>query len=295
MLLHRLFHDGMMARVLDDGNASDPFQVTNEVKQGCVLVPTLFSLMFLAMLTDAFRETSPGIPINYRCDGRLFNLRRLQAITKVKKTVIRDLLFADDCALNATSKRCKDMDAFSSACDNFGFTISTKKTDVMYQPAPGIPYQEPNMTVEGQGLQAVENFAYLGSTLSRSANADADVNSRIAKASSAFGRLKKTVWERRGISQRNKIKVYRAVVSTTLLYGCKTWTIYRRHEKQLQQFHLRCLRIFKIRWQDKIPNTEVLERAELPSVITTMRKAQTRWAGHVLRTSDSSGPQATVV
>jgi len=75
---------------------------------------------------------------------------------------------------------------------------------------------------------------------------------------------------------------------TTLLYGCETWTIYRRHEKHHQQFHLRCLRsIFKIRWQDKIPNTEVLERAELPSVITTMRKAQTRWAGHVLRMSDS--------
>jgi len=97
----RLFHDGMMARVLDDGKASDPFQVTNGVKQGCVLAPTLFS----AMLTDAYRETSPGIPINYRCDGRLFNLRRLQAITKVKKTVIRDLLFADDCALNANNKQ----------------------------------------------------------------------------------------------------------------------------------------------------------------------------------------------
>jgi len=73
----RLFHDGMMARVLDDGNTSDPFQVTNGVKQGCVLAPTLFSLMFSAMLTDAFKETSPGIPINYRCDGKLFNLRRL--------------------------------------------------------------------------------------------------------------------------------------------------------------------------------------------------------------------------
>ena len=56
----RQFHDGMMARVLDDGNASDPFPVTNGVKQGCVLAPTLFSLMFSAMLTDAFKETSPG-------------------------------------------------------------------------------------------------------------------------------------------------------------------------------------------------------------------------------------------
>ena len=39
------------------------------------------------------------------------------------------------------------------------------------------------------------------------------------------------------------------------------------------------------------PHTEVLERAELPSVITTIRKTQTRWAGHVLRMSDSRIPK----
>ena len=162
----------------------------------------------------------------------------------------------------------------------------------MYQPAQENPYQEPNITVKGQRLQAMENFTYLGSTLSRSANIDAEVTNRIAKASSAFGRLKKSVWERRGISHRSKVKVYRAVVLATLLYGCETWTIYRRHEKQLHQFHLRCLRsILNISWQDKIPDTEVLERAQLPSVITTMREAQTRWAGHVSRMSDSRIPK----
>ena len=153
MKIVRQFHDGMMARVLDDGNASDPFPVTNGVKQGCVLAPTLFSLLFSAMLMDAFRDTSPGIPIRYRCDGKLFNPRRLQAVSKVKDTVIRDLVFADDCALNANNEQEMqlEMDGFSTACDNFGFTISTKKTEVMYQPAPGNPYQEPNITVKGRG------------------------------------------------------------------------------------------------------------------------------------------------
>ena len=77
--------------------------------------------------------------------------RRLQAVTKVKDTVIRDLLFADDCALNANSEQEMqlEMDRFSTACDNCGLTISTKKTEVMYQPAPGNPSQEPNITVKG--------------------------------------------------------------------------------------------------------------------------------------------------
>ncbi|KAK2547932.1 Secreted RxLR effector protein 78 [Acropora cervicornis] len=84
----RQLHEGMMARVLDDGNASNSFPVTNGVNQGCVLALTLFSLMLSAMLTDAFRENSPGIPIRYSCDKKLFKPRRLQAVTKVKDTVI---------------------------------------------------------------------------------------------------------------------------------------------------------------------------------------------------------------
>ena len=75
----RQFHDSMLAGVQNDGEFSDPFPVTNGVKQGCVLASTLFSMMFSAMLTDAFQEGDNGIPIRYRFDGKLFNLRRLQA------------------------------------------------------------------------------------------------------------------------------------------------------------------------------------------------------------------------
>ena len=44
------FHDGMLARVQNNGKFSDPFPVTNGVKQGCVLASTLFSMMFSAIL-----------------------------------------------------------------------------------------------------------------------------------------------------------------------------------------------------------------------------------------------------
>lgn len=290
----RQFHDGMVVKVLDDGDESEAFPVTNGVKQGCVLAPTLFSMVFSAMLTDAFHNYEEGINVRYRTDGRLFNLRRLQAVTKVRETVIRDLLFADDCALNASTEQemQREMDCFSQACDNFGLTISTKKTEVMYQPAPGKPYQEPRITVKGQNLQAADNFTYLGSILSRAVNIDAEVNNRIAKASAAFGRLRENVWERRGLSLTTKLKVYCAVVLTTLLYASETWTVYSRHAKQLNHFHLSCLRrLLHIRWQDKVPDTEILERAGLCSVYTLLLKAQARWAGHVVRMPDSRLPK----
>ena len=93
---------GVQARVQDDGESSEPFSVSNGVKQRCVLAPTLFSLMFSAMLTDAFKVMDIGIGIRWRFDGSIFNLRRLQAKTKVQSDTINDLLFAHDCALNAT-------------------------------------------------------------------------------------------------------------------------------------------------------------------------------------------------
>ena len=39
----------------------------------------MFDMMFSAMLTDAFQDCDDGFPITYRFDGKLFNLRRLQA------------------------------------------------------------------------------------------------------------------------------------------------------------------------------------------------------------------------
>ena len=75
--LVRQFHDGMVARVQDNGETSDPFPVSNGVKQGCVLAPTLFSLMFSAMLTDAYRDGDVGVDINFRIDGGVFKPRRL--------------------------------------------------------------------------------------------------------------------------------------------------------------------------------------------------------------------------
>ncbi|VDL88604.1 unnamed protein product [Schistocephalus solidus] len=189
----RQLHDGMTARVTDNGTVSDAFAETNGVKQGCVLAPTLFNLMFSAMLINAKRDEQPGIRsveltamlINakrdeqpgirsvYRTDGHLLNSRRMQATTRVSTATVHDLLFADDCAIN---------------------TCSTKN---------------------------METFAYIGSTLSRNTKIDDEVAQRISKASQAFGRLQTSMRNRHGIHLNTKLKMYKAVVLTTLLYGAE--------------------------------------------------------------------------
>ena len=74
----RKFYDDMQTRVQNDGEYSEPFPVTNGVKQGCVMAPILFSMMFSAMLTDAFQDCDTVYFCRYRFAGKLFNLGRLQ-------------------------------------------------------------------------------------------------------------------------------------------------------------------------------------------------------------------------
>ena len=81
-------------------------------------------------------------------------------------------------------------------------------------------------------------------------------------------------------------------VSYALLYACETWTVYSRHARKLNHFHTTRLRkVLNIRWQDRVPDTEVLERENLPSVHILLQKSQVRWAGHVYRMPDDRIPK----
>ena len=91
--------DRFVAHVQDSSDSSKPFHVTNRVKQGCVLAPTLLNLMFSAMFTDAFCDGAVDVGVRYCTDGALSNLRRLKAKTTPEVDTVRDLFFADDCVL----------------------------------------------------------------------------------------------------------------------------------------------------------------------------------------------------
>ncbi|BHF60974.1 hypothetical protein SprV_0100394400 [Sparganum proliferum] len=204
--------DGMMARVTDNGTISEAFKVTNGVKQGCVLAPTLFSLMFCAMLLDANPD-----PRRLRNGRSIIQPPGMHFQLRVSTTTVHELLFADDCALNATTGEDmqRSMDIFSAACENFGLIINTEETVIMHEPPPKTAHKAPQISVNGTQLHVVDKFTYLGSTLSRSTKIDDEMARRISKASQAFSRIQNPVWNRRGLQLSTKLQMYKAVILPT--------------------------------------------------------------------------------
>ncbi|CAH1249728.1 Hypp8672 [Branchiostoma lanceolatum] len=289
-------HEQQRGQVRSSNDLSEHFPVSNGVKQGCVLAPTLFTIFFSMMLQQATEDLGDedGIYIRYRTDGSLFNLRRLQAHTKTLEQLIRELLFADDAALVAHTEPAMQRvtSCFAEAAKLFGLEVSLKKTEVLHQPAPQEAYRTPYITIGETELKAVQQFTYLGSTISSDARIDKEVDNRLAKANSAFGRLYRRVWSSKHLKKGTKVSVYRAVVLTTLLYGSESWVTYRQHLRLLERFHQRCLRsILNIHWSDYVTNVEVLERAEITSIEAMLMKTQLRWAGHVSRMEDHRLPK----
>ena len=138
----------------------------------------------------------------------------------------------------------------------------------------------------------MDHFCYLGSHLSADGSLDKEIICRISKTSRSFGPLQSRVWRARGISSKTKIAVYRAIVLPSLLYGCETWTCYRLHLRQLDQFHLRCLRkILGISWEERLTNQDVLRRANLTGIEAMIIAAQLRWSGHVMSMHDNRIPK----
>ena len=78
------FHTGMSAQVVIAGSQSSNFPVEAGVKQGCVLASIIFNLLIVAIILASHRDhqSSDCVGNDYRLDGGLFNLRRLQAKTK---------------------------------------------------------------------------------------------------------------------------------------------------------------------------------------------------------------------
>ena len=192
------------------------------------------------MFHDSFEDCPQGVLIQFHTDCSVLNLQRLKAKSRITEILLRDLLFADDCAL--FSHNLEDVqfifNSFVQSAHRYGLKISLKKTKAILQPRPECAYTVPHITIDDMPLKVVDKFCYLGGVLSQNAMIDDKVTSRHCKACVSFGRLTHHLWHERGVRLDTKISVYRVVIQSTLLYGCKSWTPYHRQIKCLDQFHM---------------------------------------------------------
>ena len=166
---------------------------------------TLFGIFFSTLLSYAFQNNDDGVYLHTRSDGRLFNLARLRAKTKVSSITIREALLADDAALATHTEAALQrlVDRLAHACSEFGLTISLKKTEVMSQGTES----PPSIHIGDYHLNPVSQFQYLGSTISFNLSLEPEISARIAKAAGMMSKLQKRVWDNNNLTNSTKMQV----------------------------------------------------------------------------------------
>lgn len=89
--------------------------------------------------------------------------------------------------------------------------------------------------MNGQRLEEVRDFKYLGSLVSEDGSSTKDIKARIGIATSAMARLA-SVWKSNTINFLVKVRLYKSLVLSTLLYGCEIWTLTADAEREIQSF-----------------------------------------------------------
>ena len=135
-------------------------------------------------------------------------------------------------------------------------------------------------TLDGTTLKLVDKFTYLGSSVS---STEKDIVTRLTKAWTANDRL--SIIRKSDITDKMKRSFFKAAVVSILLYGCTTWTLTKRLEKNLDGNYIRMLRAILNKSCRQHPTRHQLYGHLLP-ITKTIQVRRTRHAGHCWRSRD---------
>ncbi|VDO50539.1 unnamed protein product [Schistosoma margrebowiei] len=133
---------------------------------------------------------------------------------------LNDLDFADDLALlSQTQQQIQEKTtSVAAASAAVGLNIHKGKSKILqYNTACTNP-----ITIDGEDLEDVKAFTYLGSIIYEHGGSDADVKTRISRARAAYLQLK-DIWNSKQLSTNTKVKIFNANIKTVLLYGLETY------------------------------------------------------------------------
>ena len=94
------------------------------------------------------------------------------------------------------------------------------------------------------------------------------------------------------MSLETKLRLYDALILSTLLYGVELWPLSVTLNKKLEAAHHRWLRgILGITWRDKVTNEEVRNRTGKTLIEKVIRERRMRWLGHAIRMDEARIPK----
>ena len=251
------------AAIRIDSTVGQYQSIKRGVRQGCVMSPDLFSLYSENIFRNV--EDINGIIIG----GRIIN----------------NIRYADDTVLIADSEQDLQhlVDAVVAHSEQLGLELNCKKTQIMVVTKKNdIP--RCNIHVNGNILQQVDRYNYLGTVITSDGRCLEDIRTRIAMAKVAFSKIKNILTNKK-MSIETRKRVLRCYIEPVLLYGCEAWTLSSQAEKQLMAVEMWFLRrMQRIPWTARKTNDQVLQETnESRKLIREIRRRQSNFFGHVMR------------
>jgi len=194
-------HTATSARVRLAGRLSEPFTTTSGVRQGCVLALALFCRAMDYIMDRISRK-----------DG-----------IQVGQLTFTDIDYTDDVALLVDKEEsfCTALAAMDEEASKFGLRVSWIKTKLQNLCSGSMPSP---IIVDGNTVDLVEEFTYLGSIQSSSSNSGPEYIWHIGLAASAMKRLD-CIWSQSKLSIAMKLRIYSTCVLSILLCLFETWTL----------------------------------------------------------------------
>ena len=98
-----------------------------------------------------------------------------------------------------------------------------------------------NVKIDNSTIERVEEFIYLGTTLTDQNSIQEEIKSRLKLGNACYHSVQNLLYSRL-LSKNLKIKTYRTIVLPVVLYGCEIWSLTLREERRLRVFENRVLR-----------------------------------------------------